>query len=152
MGLDPENCGYVALMSGVYAAAGRWEAAGRVREVFDCGRLVKDAGFIRVDSLSPASIHPYPGEPVAFSLSSTVFRQLGSSPESTAGLLRLIRSISLQIVGSCRFIDHECKHPKEEELEGLRMPCPTEFFSFHLRSSRSDPCPQYEKTPDEGTH
>ncbi|KAK1299350.1 hypothetical protein QJS10_CPB14g01364 [Acorus calamus] len=53
--------------------------------------------FVRVDSLSPASIHPYPSEPVAVSLS------------STARLLRLVRSISLQIVGSCRFIDHECK-------------------------------------------
>ncbi|KAK1283919.1 Pentatricopeptide repeat-containing protein [Acorus calamus] len=49
MGLDPENCGYVALLSGVYAAVGRWEAAGRVREVFDCGRLVKDAGVSIVD-------------------------------------------------------------------------------------------------------
>ncbi|KAK1299819.1 hypothetical protein QJS10_CPB13g01041 [Acorus calamus] len=65
--------------------------------------------FVRVDSLSPACIHPYLGEPVAVSLSSTVFHRLGSSPESTAGLLRLVRSISLWIVGSCRFIDHECK-------------------------------------------
>ncbi|KAK1292140.1 Ubiquitin-conjugating enzyme E2 20 [Acorus calamus] len=65
--------------------------------------------FVCVDSLSPASIHPYPGEPVAISLSSTVFRRLDSSPESTAGLLRLVRSISLWIIGSCRFIDHECK-------------------------------------------
>ncbi|KAK1323610.1 Scarecrow-like protein 15 [Acorus calamus] len=62
--------------------------------------------FVRVDSLSPSSIRPYPVEPVAVSLSPAVFRRLGSSPESAAGLLRLVRAASPRIVV---FVDYECR-------------------------------------------
>ncbi|KAK1321440.1 hypothetical protein QJS10_CPA03g01919 [Acorus calamus] len=68
--------------------------------------------FVRVDSRSPASIHPYPGEPVPVSLSSTVFRRLGSSPspqQGSSALSARSRCGSLVHVGSSTTSASEAK-------------------------------------------
>ncbi|XP_058092609.1 pentatricopeptide repeat-containing protein At3g03580-like [Magnolia sinica] len=43
--LVPENCGYHSLLSNVYASAGRWDEAVKVRRVFEDGKLIKKPGL-----------------------------------------------------------------------------------------------------------
>ncbi|KAK4764223.1 hypothetical protein SAY87_013661 [Trapa incisa] len=43
--LKPEHCGYYVLLSNIYAEAGRWDDADRVRELMKCRKVKKDPGF-----------------------------------------------------------------------------------------------------------
>ncbi|PKI57795.1 hypothetical protein CRG98_021862 [Punica granatum] len=43
--LKPNHCGYYALLSNMYAEAGRWDDADRVRELMKSRRVKKDPGF-----------------------------------------------------------------------------------------------------------